>query len=166
MRYLKLFENFGLDEASIEKKIMEIWKVDPYEFKDYITSSMDHGGLYGSCDLSFVLSHPYPDSNSESSPIFNLEDGEWSEGYDFDILDAILKEGRYKIGIEAWVPYADGDHKKIEKFYNYANRVLQTADMPYIAAYPNDALIHEGRVLIEYDYTWGYKEKLMDLVDE
>jgi len=46
MKNLKLFENFISDKL-IEDKIKDTWKVDPYEFKDYILSSMDHGGLYG-----------------------------------------------------------------------------------------------------------------------
>jgi hypothetical protein len=164
MKYLKLFENFDLDDQSIEKKIMEIWKVDPYEFKDYITSSMDHGDLYGSCDLTFVLWHPYPDSNTEPCAIFDLIDGVWSEGPWYDVFDNILKEERYKIGIEAWVPDAGGDHKKIEKFYNYANRVLQEADIPYIASYPDAR--NGGKILLEYDYTWGHKTKFIDFDDE
>ena len=160
MRYLKMFEGFSSD-SDIEKKIADIWKVDPYEFNDYIVSAMDHGGLYGSCNLSFVLWHPYPDSDSEPCAIFMLEDGEWVEGPWHDALENILKEDRYKIGIEAWVPYADGDHAKIEEFYNYANRVLQEADIPYIASYPNSTAINEGRILVEYDYTWGYKTKFI-----
>jgi len=44
--YKSVKENFGLSDQEIENKIMEVWKVDPYEFKDYITSSMDHGDLW------------------------------------------------------------------------------------------------------------------------
>lgn len=156
--YKSVNENL-LSDQEIENKIMEIWKVDPYEFKDYITSSMDHGDLYGSCDLTFVLWHPYPDSNTEPCAIFDLIDGVWSEGPWYDFFDNILKEERYKIGIEAWVPDAGGDHVKIEKFYNYANRVLQEADIPYIASYPDAR--NSGKILLEYDYTWGYKTKFI-----
>jgi|688.fasta_scaffold309455_2 hypothetical protein len=157
--YKSVKENFGLSDQEIENKIMEVWKVDPYEFKDYITSSMDHGDLYGSCNLTFVLWYPYPDSNVEPCAIFMLEDNEWKKGPWYDNMDAILKSERYEVGIEAWVPDVGGNHEKIEKFYNYANRVLQEADIPYIASYPD--VRHEGKILLEYGYTWGYKTKFI-----
>jgi hypothetical protein len=88
-----------------------------------------------------------------------LEDNEWKKGPWYDNMDAILKSERYEVGIEAWVPDVGGNHEKIEKFYNYANRVLQEADIPYIASYPD--VRHEGKILLEYGYTWGYKTKFI-----
>lgn len=164
MRILKLFENFDLDDI-IESKIDKVWKVDPYEFKDYIISSMDHGELYGGCDLQFTLVYPYPDSNNELCVFSILENGVWKRGPYFDNIDSILESDRYKIIIEVWVPDAGGDHSKIEKFYNYSNRILQEADIPYIASYPNSLNRYSGYILLTYEYTWGYKTKFINSED-
>ena len=141
MRFIKLFENFDLGDEHIDK-IKEIWKVDPLDFREAVLSCLDSANIYSGCDLTFVLWYPYPDSNVEINPMYNL--------------DEIYKSERIKIGIETIIPHFPID--RIDNFCEECNARFRRMDIPYMCANPDP---FGESYLIEFDYTWrkSYLEK-------
>lgn len=155
MKWIKLFENFNLGDEYIDK-IKEIWKVDPLDFQEVVLSCLDSANIYSGCDLTFVLWHPYPDSNVEIKPMFYLEGEVIKKGPWFNNLDEIYESERIKIGIETIIPYFPID--RIDSFCEECNARFRRMGIPYMCANPDT---FGESYLIEFDYTWrkSYLEK-------
>jgi hypothetical protein len=155
MKWVKLFENFDLGDEHIDK-IKQIWKVDPLDFREVVLSCLDHADIYSGCDLTFVLWHPYPDSNLEIKPMFYLEDEVIKKGPWYENLESIVESERIKIGIEVIIPYFEID--RIDRFCEECNARFRRMGIPYMCANPDP---FGESYLIEFDYTWrkSYLEK-------
>lgn len=98
MKYLKIFEKF--ENSDFENKIEELWKIDPYYFRDMVVSCMDEVDLYNPIEIYFHATQ----TNSDNYQIFVLDEfGTIKPGIYFDNMDSILKSKNIDFAFELFI---------------------------------------------------------------
>lgn len=147
MKYLRKFN----ESINLKDELEFFWKLNPFEFKDIILSSMEDTGINGTLEfIQFILTYPYPDSNCEKLVIFTLEGNTIKKGPYFDNLHSIIECERYKMDIDVFLQ--ESDFNKLSEFHIEVNNHLDRADIPYSSNCPNDKI--GSLVPVEFTYNW------------